>query len=229
MTDLNKPRRLYREENLQVRRRGGRKRAPGARGPMLLPDAPNIRWSLDFVSDALTDGRQFGVLAEVDDFSRECLALVADASLSGHRVIRELDTVIARRGRPAMVASDNGTELTSMAVLSWCQRTGVERHYIAPGKPTQNGFVDSCNGKFRDELLNETFSYPAHARDLIAAWVTDYNTHRPHSALGYQTPAGYALRLTTAIARPAARDARGDQEKDNPETPLAAPSRCRLA
>ena len=133
--NLKKLRRLYREEKLQVRRRGGRKRALGTRRPMLLPDAPNIRWSLDFVSDALTDGRRFRVLAVVDDYSRECLALVADTSLSGHRVVRELDAVIARRGRPAMVVSDNGTELTSMAILSWCQRTGIEWHDIAPGKP----------------------------------------------------------------------------------------------
>ena len=105
--NLKKLRRLYREEKLQVRRRGGRKRALGTRRPMLLPDAPNIRWSLDFVSDALTDGRRFRVLAVVDDHSRECLALVADTSLSGHRVVRELDAVIARRGRPAMVVSDN--------------------------------------------------------------------------------------------------------------------------
>ena len=151
--NLKKLRRLYREEKLQVRRRGGRKRALGTRRPMLVPEAPNMRWSLDFVSDALTDGRRFRVLAVVDDYSRECLALVADTSLSGLRVVRELDALIAHRGRPAMVVSDNGTELTSMAVLSWCQRTGIEWHYIAPGKPMQNGFVESFNGRFRDELL----------------------------------------------------------------------------
>jgi putative transposase len=187
--NLKKLRRLYREEKLQVRRRGGRKRALGTRRPMLLPDAPNIRWSLDFVSDALTDGRRFRVLAVVDDYSRECLALVADTSLSGHRVVRELDAVIARRGRPAMVVSDNGTELTSMAILSWCQSSGVEWHYIAPGKPMQNGFVESFNGRFRDELLNETlFSSPGEARRQISAWQDDYNHHRPHSGLGNMTP-----------------------------------------
>jgi putative transposase len=102
---------------------------------------------------------------------------------------------------------DNGTELTSNAILKWCAEHKVEWHYIAPGKPMQNGFVESFNGRMRDEFLNETlFRNLAHARDLIAAWVTDYNTERPHSALGYQTPAGFALHLTTAIARPAARD-----------------------
>ena len=120
---------------------------------------------------------------------------------------RELTALIERRGKPGMIVSDNGTELTSNAILKWCAETKIEWHYIAPGKPMQNGFVESFNGRMRDEFLNETlFRNLAHARDLIAAWVTDYNTARPHSALGYQTPAGFALNLTTAIARPAARD-----------------------
>jgi putative transposase len=138
-----KLRRLYREERLQVRRRGGRKRALGTRAPMALPQGPNQRWSLDFLSDAMTDGRRFRILAVVDDFTRECLALVADTSLPSLRVARELDTLIAVRGRPAMVVSDNGTELTSMAMLRWSQDRQVEWHYIAPGKPTQNAFIES--------------------------------------------------------------------------------------
>jgi len=133
--NLKKLRRLYREEKLQVRRRGGRKRALGTRRPMLLPSAANQRWSLDFISDAFTDGRRFRVLAVVDDFTRECLALVADTSLSGARVARELDAVLALRGQPGAIVSDNGTEFTSTAILSWSQRTGVDWHYIAPGKP----------------------------------------------------------------------------------------------
>jgi putative transposase len=114
-------RRLYREERLQVRRRAGRKRALGLRAPIAIPEGPNQRWSLDFLSDALADGRRFRILAIVDDFTRECLALVADTSLPGLRVVRELETVIATRGRPAMCVSDNGTELTSLAILRWCQ------------------------------------------------------------------------------------------------------------
>lgn len=191
--NLKKLRRLYREERLQVRRRGGRKRALGTRRPLLVPDAVNRRWSLDFVSDALTDGRRLRVLAIVDDFSRECLALVADTSLSGLRVVRELDAIITQRGRPDMVVSDNGTELTSMAILAWCQRTGIEWHYIAPGKPMQNGFVESFNGRFRDELLNEAlFSSLRDAREQIRAWKDDYNHHRPHSGLGNVPPVEFA-------------------------------------
>ncbi len=147
--------RLYRQEKLGVRKRGGRKRALGTRSPMVLPEAPNQRWSLDFVSDALNSGRRFRVLAVVDDFTRECLALVVDASLSGVRVGRELDRIIELRGRPAMIVSDNGTELTSHAILRWQEERGVLWHYIAPSKPQQNGFVESFNGRFRDECLNE--------------------------------------------------------------------------
>jgi putative transposase len=188
-----KLRRLYREERLQVRRRGGRKRALGTRAPMTMPLGPNQRWSLDFVSDTLTDGRRFRMLAVVDDFTRECLCLVADTSLSGARVARELDAVIAIRGRPASIVSDNGTELTSLAILRWCQETHIAWHYIAPGKPVQNAFVESFNGRLRDELLNETlFDSLAHAREACAAWKDDYNTIRPHSGIGNQPPAIYA-------------------------------------
>lgn len=185
--------RLYTEEGLKVRRRGGRKRALGTRAPMTVPQGPNQRWSLDFVSDAFTDGRRFRILAVVDDFTRECLCLVADTSLSGIRVARELDAVIARRGRPCMVVSDNGTELTSMAILTWSQERRIEWHYIAPGKPTQNAFVESFNGRLRDECLNETlFTSLPHARAVLAAWRHDYNTVRPHSRLGGKTPSEIA-------------------------------------
>jgi putative transposase len=127
-----KLRRLYAEERLQVRRRGGRKRALGTRAPLKLPWGPNQRWSLDFLHDQLSDGRRFRILAIVDDFTRECLALIADTSLSGLRVGRELDAIITARGKPAARVSDNGTELTSMAILRWSQESAVEWHYIAP-------------------------------------------------------------------------------------------------
>lgn len=188
-----KLRRLYREERLQVRRRSGRKRAVGTRAPLAIPQGPNQRWSVDFLSDALADGRRFRILAIVDDFTRECLVLIPDTSLPGLRVVRELDTVIAIRGRPAMIVSDNGTEFTSIAMLRWSQEHQVEWHYIAPGKPTQNAFVESFNGRLRDELLNETlFSSLAHAREVLSLWKDDYNIVRPHSGLGNLTPAAYA-------------------------------------
>jgi putative transposase len=191
--NLKKLRRLYAEERLQVRRRGGRKRALGTRAPMTIPQGPNQRWSMDFVSDALADGRRFRILVVVDDFTRECLCLVADTSLSGRRVARELDAVIVSRGRPVTIVSDNGTELTSMAILRWSQETSVDWHYIAPGKPTQNAFAESFNGRLRDELLNETlFASLAHARQALEAWKQDYNNIRPHSGLGNLPPAIYA-------------------------------------
>ena len=185
--------RLYREEKLSVRRRGGRKRAIGTRAPMLAPLRPNERWSLDFISDQFTDGRRFRVLAIVDDCTRENLALVADTSLSGVRVGRELDRLIAERGRPRMIVSDNGSEFTSNAILAWADQARVEWHYIAPGKPMQNGFIESFNGRLRDELLNEMlFSSLSHARAVLAIWQADYNGSRPHSQLRWQTPAEFA-------------------------------------
>ncbi|VVT34315.1 conserved hypothetical protein [Rhizobium sp. EC-SD404] len=127
--------RIYKEERLTVRKRGGRKRALGTRAPMAIPQNANQRWSLDFVSDALVDGRRFRILCVIDDFSRECLATVVDNSISGERVARELDAIAERRGYPCMIVSDNGTELTSNAMLAWQQDRGVEWHYIAPGNP----------------------------------------------------------------------------------------------
>ena len=197
-----KLRRIYAEERLQVRRRGGRKRALGTRAPMALPQAPNQRWSLDFVSDMLTDGRRLRILAVVDDFTRECLCLVPDTSLSGQRVARELDAIIAVRGRPLACVSDNGTELTSMAILRWSQETRVGWHYIAPGKPQQNAFVESFIGRLRDECLNETlFTSLAHARVALTAWRNDYNTVRPHSRLGNLPPAIYAQNSAPGMQR----------------------------
>ncbi|MGR3659629.1 MAG: IS3 family transposase [Paracoccaceae bacterium] len=192
-----KLRRIYREEKLQVRRRGGRKRALGTRKPMVLPDGPNQRWSLDFVSDALADGRRFRILTVVDDFSRENLVLVADTSLSGQRVARELDRIIAERGMPNTIVLDNGTEFTSMAILKWVQETGIDWHYIAPGKPQQNGFIESFNGKLRDECLNETlFGTLRDAQNTLEEWQEDYNWRRPHSALGNMTPMEFLQRMT---------------------------------
>lgn len=187
--------RIYKEEKLTVRKRGGRKRALGTRAPMAIPQDANQRWSLDFVSDTLVDGRRFRILCVIDDFSRECLATVVDNSLSGERVARELDAIAEQRGFPCMVVSDNGTELTSNAMLAWQQDRSVEWHYIAPGKPMQNGFVESFNGRLRDECLNEhLFRSYKHARDIIEEWRIDYNLHRPHTSLNGLTPNEFATR-----------------------------------
>jgi putative transposase len=216
-----KLRRLYAEERLQVRRRGGRKRALGTRAPMAVPDGPNQRWSLDFVHDAMADGRRLRILTVVDDYSRECLALVVDTSLSGQRVARELDAVIARRSRPATIVSDNGTEFTSMAILRWAQEARIAWHYIAPGKPNQNAFVESFNGRLRDEFLNETlFVSLVQARTALAAWQEDYNTVRPHSALGNMSPAHYA-KLSPS---PMQRDGALELLRGSAPHPVAPPS-----
>jgi putative transposase len=193
--NAKKLRRLYTEERLQVRRRGGRKRALGTRAPMTLPQGPNQRWSMDFASDTLTDGRRFRILVVMDDFTRECLCLVADTSLSGARVARELTTIMARRGaRPRLCVSDNGTEFTSTAILTWSQASKVDWHYIAPGKPQQNAFAESFIGRLRDECLNETlFTSLPQARAVLASWQRDYNEVRPHSGLHGQTPASIRL------------------------------------
>ncbi len=157
---------------------------------------PNQRLSLDFVHDQIASGRRFRILNVVDGVTRECLAALPDTSISGHRVVRELTRLIAQRGKPGMIVSDNETELTSNAVLAWCGEIGIEWHYIAPGRPMQNGYVESFNGRMRDELLNETlFLSMAYARVEIAAWAEDYNRERPHSSLGYATPAAFAAKL----------------------------------
>jgi putative transposase len=195
-------RRLYREERLQVRRHGGRKRALGTRAPLSLPKAPNQRWSLDFLSDAFSDGRRFRILAVADDFSRECLALISDASISGDRVAREVDRIILWRGKPQTIVSGNGTELTSMAILKWSQAVNVAWHYIAPGKPTQNAFIEAFNARLRDECLNETiFTSLAQVRAVLNTWKADYNCIRPHSGLRNLPPALYAKLHSFEIKR----------------------------
>ena len=182
--------RLYKEEGLSVRRRRGRKRARGTRVPMPIPNRPNVRWSLDFVSDTFGASRKFRVLAVIDDCTRENLALIADTCLSGARVARELTALIRIYGQPGCIVSDNGTEFTSTAILKWAGDTGVAWHYIDPGKPQQNGLIESFNGSLRDECLNEEiFDSLADARQKLAIWRYDYNNVRPHSSLGNLTPA----------------------------------------
>lgn len=194
---INRIYRLYREEGLTVRKRRARRRAVGTRAPILVEARPNARWSLDFVHDQFACGRRFRVLNIVDDVTRECLAAIPDTSISGRRVARELTDLVARRGKPGLIVSDHGTEFTSNAILAWSKDHRIEWYYIAPGKPMQNGFCESFNGRMRDELLNETLFFGLdHARTTIAQWAHDYNEKRPHSALKYLTPAAYAAKLT---------------------------------
>lgn len=187
--NLKKIHRIYKEEKLQVRRRKGRKKASGTRAPLPNPDSINQVWSLDFMSDALTDGRRFRALAVVDQCSRECLTITADTSMPGLRVVRELDMLIAMRGKPKVIVSDNGPELTCRAVQIWAAENNIDWHYIQPGKPQQNGYTESLNDKIRDECLNEHwFESLAEARQIVEAWRQDYNHVRPHSSLNYLTP-----------------------------------------
>jgi putative transposase len=199
---INRVHRLYREEGLAVRKRRTRRRAIGTRAPIVVEAKANARWSLDFVHDQLANGRRFRVLNVIDDVTRECIAAIPDTSISGRRVARELTALIARRGKPGLIVSDNGTEFTSNAMFAWTRDHKIAWHFIAPGKPMQNGFCESFNGRMRDELLNESlFLGLDHAKARIAAWIDDYNQRRPHSALGYKTPAAYAATLAATGGR----------------------------
>jgi putative transposase len=188
--------RVYAKANLQVRKRVKRRVALGRGDVAPVVTAPNERWSLDFVHDTLQSGRRIRALNVVDDFTREALAIEVDTSISGSRVTRVLDRIAHQRGLPKTIVMDNGTELTSLAMLAWASQHRVQLHYIAPGKPTQNAFVESFNGKFRDECLNDSiFTTIAEARDIIERWRIDYNECRPHRSLGHRTPSAYAEAL----------------------------------
>jgi len=182
--------RLYTDEKLGVKRRRSRKRARGSRTPMPEALKPGQRWSLDFLSDTFGASRKFRILAVNDDCCRENLCLMADTSISGARVARELDALVRLYGKPASIVSDNGTEFTSQAILKWAGDNEVGWHYIDPGKPQQNAFIESFNGSIRDELLNEEiFDSLDDARRKLALWRYDYNHVRPDSLLDNQAPA----------------------------------------
>ncbi len=185
--------RIYHLNGLSVKRRRRRKGLATERLPLLRPDAPNLTWSMDFVMDALASGRRIKCLTCVDDFTKECLTITAAFGISGVQVTRILDSIALFRGYPATIRTDQGPEFTCRALDQWAFKHGVELRLIQPGKPTQNGFIESFNGRFRDECLNEHwFSDILHAREIINDWRQDYNESRPHSSLNYQTPAEFA-------------------------------------
>jgi putative transposase len=191
--------RIYKREGLAVRRLKRKRLARSVPITAQLSRA-NQEWALDFVSDALATGRGIRVLTMVDVFTRECLTLEVDTSLPGQRVTRAIEQVMERRGTPQSIRCDNGPELTSRHFLGWCEERQIQVIHIQPGKPTQNGHVESFNGRFRDECLNATwFRNLADARHKIARWKDDYNGERPHSSLGYRTPNEFAEVLESSV------------------------------
>ena len=187
--------RLYREEGLSLRRKKRRKRGSHLRVVLAGPERINQHWSMDFVTDSLFNGRRLRVLTVVDDFSKECPVLEVDHSLTGKRVTRVLERVALTRGLPEVITVDNGPEFISKALDAWAYANGVKLNFIQPGKPTQNCYIESFNGKFRDECLNEhVFVSLQDAQQKIEAWRLDYNTHRPHRSLKQLTPEEFAAR-----------------------------------
>ena len=194
--------RVYHEAGLMVRKRK-RKRIAGVERIIKLPPlVPNDSWSMDFVSDGLVDGRRVRCLNIVDDFTKQCLAIEVDTSLPGKRVVNVLQRLAESRGLPKGITVDNGPEFVSKALDEWAYAVGLQLRFIQPGKPQQNAYIESFNGKFRDECLNEHwFMSMRHARQLIEEWRQDYNAQRPHSAIGYQTPDQFADSFLTANSK----------------------------
>ena len=185
--------RLYVEEGLIVRTRKRKERAQRQRLPQGQAVRRNEKWSMDFVAQRLPDGRWIRVLTVIDQYTRECLTLHADTALSGEKVAAELDKIVALRGAPRSITVDNGTEFASKAMDLWSYTNGVHLDFIRPGRPVENGYIESFNGRLRDECLNvEVFFTLADARRKLALWLHDYNHHRPHSALADRTPAEFA-------------------------------------
>ena len=185
--------RIYREEQLSVRRKKRKRVAAASREALPIPERANQRWSMDFMADTLADSRTFRTFNVVDDYTRECVAIEVGRSIPGARVVRVLEQLRLARGLPRVLVMDNGPEFTSRVLDRWAYEHGVELHFIQPGKPVQNAFVESFNGKFRDECLNTNwFVSLADAGERIELWRQDYNGHRPHSSLGDLTPEEFA-------------------------------------
>jgi putative transposase len=185
--------RLYREEGLAVRTVKRSKRAAHLRVGLPGAARPNQRWSMDFVSDRLASGRWFRILTVVDQYTRECLCLYADRSQTGEKVVEQMRCLVAQRGIPESITTDNGSEFAGRAMETWAYQAGVKLDFIQPGKPVENGYIESFNGRLRDECLNgEVFFTLTDAREKLERWRRDYNHHRPHSALADRTPEEFA-------------------------------------
>jgi len=196
MVNRKRVERLYTLEGLQVRRRRRKKIPVGERQPLIRPSAANEVWSMDFVFDRVADGRAIKCLVIVDDATHEAVAVVPEHSIGGDHLTRLLDAICAQRGKPVVMRSDNGKEFTGKAMLTWAHRNGVTLKLIEPGKPNQNAYVESFNGRFRDECLNDHwFTSLAHARIEIDRWRREYNEERPKKSLGGIPPAIYAKKL----------------------------------
>jgi len=198
--------RIYRAEGLSLRIRRRRKFAAVARNPLPAAVKPNERWAMDFIQDSLWSGRKFRTLSVVDTFSRECMTIEVDTSLPGHRAVRILDRLGDTKGLPDSIRVDNGPEFISKALDEWAYRNGVKLDFIRPGKPTENAYVESFQGRFRDECLNENYFLDLEeAKNKIEEWRIEYNTFRPHSSLDYKTPEEFMKQC--------------EQEQLNPSTP----------
>jgi putative transposase len=192
--------RLYTLEKLQVRRRRRKKIPVSERQPLIRPGAANEVWSVDFVFDRIASGRALKCLTIVDDATHESVAVVTEHSMGGGHLTRVLDGICAQRGKPAVIRSDNGKEFTGKAMLNWSHRNGVALRLIEPGKPNQNAYIESFNGRLRDECLNDHwFTSLAHARVVIETWRREYNEERPKAVLDGLTPAEYARRLREKV------------------------------
>lgn len=185
--------RVYTEMKLNIRRKAKRRLPARVKGALYIPGTPNEVWSIDFMSDALTDGRKFRLFNVIDDFNREFLCIDVDTSLPARRVIRALERLVEQRGVPSVIRCDNGPEFISQLLQEWCKARGIRIQYIQPGKPTQNAFIERQNGSIRKGLLNAyLFQSLAEVRTMTEEWRMDYNLERPHKSLGYLSPALYA-------------------------------------
>ncbi len=186
-------RRIYREMKLNIRRRAKKRLPERVKQPLTVPTAPNQMWSIDFMSDSLVDGRKFRLLNVMDDFNRESLAIEVDSSLPSLRVIRVLEQLISKRGKPANIRVDNGPEFISHKLQQWCEANKITLQFIQPGKPMQNAYIERKNGSIRRELLNAYLFYSLNeVRVMCEQWRMDYNMERPHKSLGYLSPLCYA-------------------------------------